>query len=958
MGIFKKIFKKGGQGTKTKEHEQAPISSSSAALNETNNVSRDDISTEVVTLTGEGAGTPQPLTTAEAGGAAGGLAAANNSRINLSEQDAHLIADSFRATLSRGMVQGEKEDERENGTSIAEIEPELNQSSPAISTDVTPSVTAAIVPPTSLLPSRPPMQTVSSAQLPSAAPATPIPSNPPSSTSPAHTSSPTPEIVQLAEDTYPNVLPADSKLDESPRHVVQWRIKNWASFTQPSVTSPTFEAHGTRWQFLIYPRGNRQTQNLSVYIQNVDAMERKGEKWHQCCRYDSKEATGFVGLKNLGATGYLNIILQQMYCTNIARRAVFQIPTEKADPEKDVALALQRVFYRLQHSQDIVNPLELTKAFGWSSLDLHMPHDVFECLRVLQGNLEQKSKKTTEFCMGTESSYITCIKHNHKMSRDERFYDIALRTYGFSNLMQSFEEYVATELLDGMNQYWCQVHGLQDARKGRIFEKLPPVLQIQLQRFQYDVEKDRMVELRHRFEYPLTIELDRFMSAEADKSVRQKYILHSVIGFQGTMDGTDNQYMLYTRPYLSHPPTANSDRWFKFHDDRVTPALEREAVEGFYGSTDSTGRAVIAYGLQYIRESDISNVMAPITEADIPRHVREGIAADDAKMRIAREVWERNASKVLVEVLTNDDISKHQGFDLFDHWGDKGKRSRVDHFNRNNVHLKLFDFDIFDKFGKAKQTICSSLGTTVDKVRVWTIANRQNKTWRPDLIPADDVGVNSLFRKDSPAILYVEYLDASITVNPTNVPTSLLQTLFVKYYDATSKQLSFFGTVKVARSSNMSLLPDAIKRRWEWLEDMELAFCEEVKPNLIEEIRPNLTFQQAEIGDGDIITFCPSNVVQEMLQHYGDLLNVATIVFQPNRAGAEYALTLNVHSTCKRAMIRLAEELKVSDSTIRLTTEVGAVPSPTSRIGEVTGIKSEDFAYGEKGILRYELVEP
>jgi len=36
--------------------------------------------------------------------------------------------------------------------------------------------------------------------------------------------------------------------------------------------------------------------------------------------YDSKKQTGYVGLKNQGATGYLNAVLQSFFCINYLRK--------------------------------------------------------------------------------------------------------------------------------------------------------------------------------------------------------------------------------------------------------------------------------------------------------------------------------------------------------------------------------------------------------------------------------------------------------------------------------------------------------------------------------------------------------------------------------------------------------------------------------------------------------------
>ena len=135
-------------------------------------------------------------------------------------------------------------------------------------------------------------------------------------------------------------------------------------------------------------------------------------------------------------------------------QAVYQIPTEDDEPIKSVSLALQRVFYQLQTSDTPVGTTELTKSFGWDSLDSFMQHDVQEFNRVLQDNLEGKMKVSsksafiflsckgslllclfirniqdtkadgaiTKLFVGKMKSYIKCVNVDYESSRVEDYY--------------------------------------------------------------------------------------------------------------------------------------------------------------------------------------------------------------------------------------------------------------------------------------------------------------------------------------------------------------------------------------------------------------------------------------------------------------------------------------------------------------------------------------------------------
>ena len=389
----------------------------------------------------------------------------------------------------------------------------------------------------------------------------------------------------------------------------------------------------TPWPGCDRPLVQNDAVNITAYVKIVE--DETGVLWHSLENYDSKKETGLVGLKNQGATCYLNSLLQSLFFTNSFRKAVYQIPTDTEESLENSAYTLQRLFYQLQTSPNAVDTRELTRSFGWDTRHVFEQQDVQELSRKLMEMLETKMKGTRvenvlpDLFSGKLRTFVKCISVNYESSRIEDFWDIQLNVSGLENLENSFGDYIQVEKLEGENQYYAgEEHKHQDANKGVIFTSFPDVLHLQLKRFQYDFERDVMTKVNDRWEYPETFDASPFLSSDADRSESWEYQLHGVLVHVGDLNA--GHYYAFIKP--------QKNGWFyKFDDDKVTKARKAEVLEDNFGGKyrflrmgplrnakcQKTIGQKSAYMLVYIRKSRTDRVLKPVVESDIPTHLRK-----------------------------------------------------------------------------------------------------------------------------------------------------------------------------------------------------------------------------------------------------------------------------------------------------------------------------------------------
>ncbi|KAI3952853.1 hypothetical protein MKW92_019982 [Papaver armeniacum] len=566
--------------------------------------------------------------------------------------------------------------------------------------------------------------------------------------------------------------------------------------------------------------------------------------------YDSRKETGYVGLKNQGATCYMNSLLQTLYHIPYFRKAVYHMPTENDLAfVGSIPLALQTLFYKLQYSKDRVGTKQLTKSFGWNTHESFMQHDVQELNRVLCEKLEDKMKGTAvegtiqHLFEGHHMNYIECINVDYKSTRKESFYDIQLDVKGCQDVYASFDKYVEVERLEGDNKYQAgQEHGLQDAKKGVLFTDFPPVLQLQLKRYEYDFTRDTMVKINDRYEFPLQLDLDRedhkYLSPDADKSVRNLYTLQAVLVHSG--GGHGGHYYAFIRPTIS-------EQWFKFNDE-----MEQYGGEGRYSN---------AYMLVYIRESNRDDIICNVDEKDI---------AEQLRIRLKKEQEEKEHKKkekveahlyATIKVTRDEDLSKQIGkdiyFDLVDH--DKVCSFRIQ---------KQIPFNLF------KEEVAKEFGVPVQYQRFWLWSRRANDTYRPGrplTLEEETQSVeqlrevsNKLARntvwnyqlQDLKLFLEIELGPESHPVPPPCHRTKEDILLFFKLYDAEKEEIRYVGRLIVNANGKPLEILKKLNEMAGFSPDEEIELYEElsfVPTAKCKHIDKNLTFCASRLIDGDII---------------------------------------------------------------------------------------------------------
>lgn len=487
-------------------------------------------------------------------------------------------------------------------------------------------------------------------------------------------------------------------------------------------------------------------------------------------------------------------------------------------------------------------------------------------------------------------SYIKCKNVSYKSTKTETFYDIQLNIKGKKNVVESFDDYVSSEILDDENKYDAGEYGLQKAEKGVIFASFPPILHLHLLRFQYDPMTNNSVKFNDRFEFTEKINLDKYLEKSEDTPAN--YVLHAVLVHSG--DNHGGHYVVFINP-------RGDGNWCKFDDDVVSSVPKTAAIDQNYGGAEddfmlNVRNCTNAYMLVYVRESGMKTILQEVIENDIPSELNDKLN-EEKRMEAAKRKERNEASNyVNVNVILEDYFECHHVGDLF---------------NSDGAHYRSFKVKQNSSFQELVELIVATFKVSPNQMRIWSFSpigsgsmyhspsNQSSYSNGLTLVDFNDPDllqhpVTYFSRDHNPWIIYLELLPPDIDdqILPAYQPSVNLL-LFFKYYDPINKSLTYAGSRIVIHDDKVSdLVPELNKLIGSPTETaLDFYKCKT-------KIDPNASINTL-FKNGDILIFerndKPSNLeLPTYLDYYTDLQYRVDITFIDKNIQSDNGFTIEL----------------------------------------------------------------
>ncbi|KAK0630801.1 hypothetical protein B0T17DRAFT_231975 [Bombardia bombarda] len=355
---------------------------------------------------------------------------------------------------------------------------------------------------------------------------------------------------------------------------------------------------------------------------------------------------GYVGLKNLSNTCYLNSLFTQLYMNVNFRQFMLKAEVQDGDYSQNLLFQTQRLFAHLQGSiRRFANPedcVSCIKTYEDGHIDIHNQMDVDEFYNLLIDRWESQLLTSDEkrqfhsFYGGQLVQQVKSKECEHISERLEPFSAIQCDIKGKMSLEDSLQAYVDGEIMSGDNRYKCSTCDRHvDASKRACLKDIPDNLIFHLKRFDFNLRTVQRSKINDYFSFPNKINMRPYTieHLSGEDTPDDIFELVGVLVHSGTAES--GHYYSYIR---ERPTSGDSQVWVEFNDDVVTswdPAqMETSCFGGpdYRSQFDNNGviydKTYSAYMLFYERSTSVAKNQQLLRQCGYPSPFSVDVSPD------------------------------------------------------------------------------------------------------------------------------------------------------------------------------------------------------------------------------------------------------------------------------------------------------------------------------------------
>ena len=334
---------------------------------------------------------------------------------------------------------------------------------------------------------------------------------------------------------------------------------------------------------LLFKKSNNTKENNDTYMEYLNILNKyhnlaywKGNQlsdWKLSYK-NSEKRTGYIGLKNLGTTCYINTVLQIFYNIPLLKESLLLCDTPFSGG-KNCLYQLKKIFYSLNFLQtNYYTPTSFIENFDNKKLDPKIQMDVFEFLMNFLDKIEARLKNTPNenlikyFFMGVQNDILAFEEPcEHHRINQSNFYTIQLQVQNKLTLTDSLDAFIEGEKMEGDNCIFCeQCNQKRPGVKSQNFQSLPRILIFVLKRFEFNYNTMKKYKINDYYEFPLELDMDKYVQKDnSNNSNIQKnnnyYKLKGIVIHTGSCES--GHYYCYL---LDH----KTKEWYEFNDTKVS----------------------------------------------------------------------------------------------------------------------------------------------------------------------------------------------------------------------------------------------------------------------------------------------------------------------------------------------------------------------------------------------------